>query len=207
MRGKATRKSIIAGACTAVALLVLMMVVLVGCGGGSTTTTTAPSTTTTVAGGPTTTLDDSTMPSELTIRLTGDEVVPSVLTTSVGTAIFKFVVGASGFSVQYEVDVTNATDVIAADIHLGAKGANGPVIVPLFAGPAKSGAFSGVLITGTITQANLAGSMAGKTLQDLAGAVLSGQTYVDVDTMKHPTGEIRGQITTPAAAGSSTPTS
>lgn len=107
----------------------------------------------------------------------------------------------SGFNISYDLDVANIVDVTAAHLHLGAKGANGPVIVPLFTGPQKTGSFTRVLAKGTITQADLTGPMAGKTFADLAAAVLAGQTYVNVHTVKSPNGQIRGQIIIPAVGG------
>ena len=102
--------------------------------------------------------------------------------------------------------MTNIVDVTAAHIHLGASGTNGPVIVPLFTGPQKSGSFTGTLAKAAITEADLTGPMKGKTFADLAAAVLSGQTYVNVHTAANPNGEIRGQIIVPGAAGGATPT-
>ena len=83
-------------------------------------------------------------------------------------------------------------------------GANGDVIVPLFMGPQKSGSFTGVLAKGAITEADLTGPMQGKTFADLAAAVMSGQTYVNVHTAANKGGEIRGQIILPGAGTAAT---
>jgi len=212
MGGKAMRKSLITGVCIAGIVLFALVAVLAGCGSGSTTTTTAsttstlaPTTTTTAAGGATTTLANGGAPSQISVPLSGAESVPPVQTSASGTAIITIQASANGFNISYELDVTNIVDVTAAHIHLGAKGTNGPVIVPLFTGPEKSGSFTGVLAKGTITQADLTGPMAGKTFLDLAGSVLAGQTYVNVHTVANPNGEIRGQIIVPGG-GATTPT-
>jgi hypothetical protein len=46
--------------------------------------------------------------------------------------------------------------------------------------------------------------MQGKTLDDLAAAMDSGDVYVNVHTAEHPDGEIRGQIVNSDAPGAST---
>jgi CHRD domain len=192
-----------------VALALLVAVVLVGCGTSATTTTTAqPATTTTVAGPTTTGASGPTgaTPAKIEVALSGDQSVPAVQTSASGTAIIMIEGGPNGFNISFELDVTNIVDVTAAHIHLGAAGTNGEVIVPLFTGPQKSGSFTGVLAKGAITQADLTGSMQGKTFADLAAAVLSGQTYVNVHTAANPKGEIRGQIVVPGAGGAVTTT-
>ena len=65
--------------------------------------------------------------------------------------------------------------VTAADIHLGAKGQAGPVLVPL-CGPCTSPADGTVKLTGA----------------EIA-ALGAGKAYVDVHTVKNPNGEVRGQ--------------
>jgi hypothetical protein len=52
----------------------------------------------------------------------------------------------------------------------------------------------GVIVTGSFNASDLIGPMQGKTVLDLVDSMKSGDTYVSVDTQKHPTGEIRGQI-------------
>jgi hypothetical protein len=193
-----------------VALALLVVAVLAGCGTAATTTTTTaqPATTTTVAGPTTTGAPGPTgaTPAKIEVALSGDQSVPAVQTSASGTAIIMIEGGPSGFNISFEIDVTNIVDASAAHIHLGAPGVAGEVIVPLFTGPPKSGSFTGVLAKGTITEADLTGSMKGKTFADLAAAVLSGQTYVNVHTAANKGGEIRGQIIVPGAGGAATTT-
>jgi hypothetical protein len=82
---------------------------------------------------------------------------------------------------------------IAAHIHVGGVGVNGPVVVPLYAGK-DVGAFSGILSSGTITAKDLDGPLKGKTMDDLFAAIKSGGAYVNVHTVKNPGGEARGQV-------------
>jgi len=197
----------------AAALTLTMGLWLLGCG-GSTTTTTQATTSTTVAVTTTSTSTSATSgagsgaPARILVPLTGAEVVPAVQSAASGTCTLLLEAGPSGsFNISYELEVKDVVDVTAAHIHLGPKGAEGPVIVPLFTGPAKTGSFSGLLAQGTITEKDLTGPMQGKTFQELAGAVLTGQTYVNVHTVKNPNGEIRGQIiVNTAGAGTTAPT-
>ena len=94
----------------------------------------------------------------------------------------------------YKLTVQGLADASAAHIHEGKPGAGGPPLVTLFGGPKKEGAFDGVLGEGTITDKNLVGSLAGKTVGDLVKLIESGDAYVNVHTKAHPGGELRGQI-------------
>ena len=196
-----------------VALLLLFAgLMLAGCGG--TTTTTQTSTQTTAAGGP-----GGAAPVRFVINLSGDEVVPPAATSASGTFTLFVEGGPSPTGqprISYELDVKGIVDVSAAHIHLGAKGSEGSVIVPLFTGPIKTGSFSGVLAQGSITGTDLTGPMSGKTISDLLADMQAGNTYVNVHTKAFPNGEIRGQIImttggatteTSAAGGGSTTTS
>ena len=53
---------------------------------------------------------------------------------------------------------------------------------------------NGNLAIGTLTAADLIGPLSGLTLSDLLAEIEAGNTYVNVHTQAHPTGEIRGQI-------------
>ena len=52
----------------------------------------------------------------------------------------------------------------------------------------------GLAIRGNITYPDLTGPMKGKKIDDLLSAFKVGDTYVNIFTLPHPTGEIRGQI-------------
>jgi hypothetical protein len=189
-------------------MVVLLVVALAACGGSTTTTTTAlPATTTTSAASTTSSSVSGPTggtPVKIEVPLSGGASVPPVQTSATGMAIISLEAGPNGYNISFELDVTNIVDVTAAHIHLGAADANGGVIVPLFTGPKKSGSFTGVLAKGSITEADLTGAMKGKTFADLAAAVLSGQTYVNVHTVANPNGEIRGQIIIPGASTATT---
>ncbi len=125
-------------------------------------------------------------------KLTGKEVVPAVKTAAKGEAIFKL--SKDGKDLTFTVTVTDIENVTAAHIHGGKKGKNGAPVINLFTGPMKEGKFSGELATGTITDADLFGSLQGKTVSDVVKMIKAGDFYVNVHTEKYPDGEIRGQI-------------
>ncbi len=128
--------------------------------------------------------------------LNGSEAVPAVTTPAHGTA--TFVLSKSGHSLSYTLSVSDIENVTMAHIHIGPPGQEGPVAVWLYPSkpPAvtKEGKFSGVLAKGTITAADLAGPLKGKTVADLVSDIKDGNAYVNVHTTAHPGGEIRGQI-------------
>src|SRR5262245_27419267 len=136
--------------------------------------------------------------------LSGDEEVPARDTNARGNAIYK--VSDDGLSISYRLIATNIDNVIQAHIHLAPKGVNGGIVVFLYGlVPPGAGRQNGVLAEGTITAANLIGTLAGHPLSDLIAAMNSGGAYTNVHTNDginppntgpgdFPGGEIRGQI-------------
>jgi CHRD domain len=152
---------------------------------------------------------------EFTATLSGNNVVPLVKTDATGMANFD----ASQNSLNYQINVLNAGTITTVQIHSGAPGTNGDVLVTLFKSkgndanllgdlpklPNLSPKFSDISSTtqrsssfsasGNVQASDLTGPLAGKTLNDLVSAMQSGNTYVNVNTEEHPKGELRGQIT------------
>ena len=145
--------------------------------------------------------------------LSGDEeVMPAgVVNTSNarGNAIFQL--SADGQSLAYRLIVANIENAFMAHIHRGPAGSNGPVVVWLYpstapvAGPTGGGRVDGVIAEGTITSANLIGTLAGQPLSALVDLLSTGQAYVNVHTNDgvsptntgpgdYPGGEVRGQV-------------
>lgn len=127
-----------------------------------------------------------------TAHLSGSEEVPAVETQATGQAVFKL--NRDGTELSYRLIVANIEDVAQAHIHLAPPGQNGAVVAFLYGPALIEGRANGVLATGTITAADLVGSLAGATLDDLVDELRSGNAYVNVHTMANPPGEIRGQI-------------
>jgi len=129
---------------------------------------------------------------EFKTNLSGKEVVPAVETKATGEADFKL--SEDGKELTYILKLKDIENVTAAHIHTGMAGSNGGPVAGLFAGPKKGGMFSGELAKGTITEKDLIGPLAGKTVGDLVKMIKEGAAYVNVHTDKYPDGEVRGQI-------------
>ncbi|HET7685226.1 MAG TPA: CHRD domain-containing protein [Candidatus Limnocylindria bacterium] len=143
-------------------------------------------------------------------HLTGSEEVPARETAAKGVAVFE--VAPDGESIRYQLVSTRIDNAFMAHIHAGAFGTNGGIVVWLWPsttpgapGPLGSGSHNGLMTTGTITAADLVGSLAGQDLDALISLLASGGAYVNVHTNDgvaptntgpgdFPGGEIRGQI-------------
>ena len=125
-------------------------------------------------------------------HLTGAGEVPAVVTGAQGEATFK--IADDGLSIEYKLNISTMEAVVQAHIHIGPADGTGPVVVFLF-GPVAGGVdASGRLASGTITAANLIGPLTLHPLSDLIAEIESGNAYVNVHTVAHATGEIRGQL-------------
>jgi hypothetical protein len=136
--------------------------------------------------------------------LSSAEEVPS--NDSLGRGTLTLMVSEDGTSISYRLIVANISNVTAAHIHLAPAGTNGPVVAFLYGNaPAGGGAVNGVIATGTITAANLTGSLTGQPLSTLIAEIEAGNAYVNVHTNDgvaptgtgpgdFPGGEIRGQL-------------
>jgi hypothetical protein len=132
-------------------------------------------------------------PANFRAHLSGDQENPPVATTATGQAVFQL--NASGTGLRFKLIVANIENVFAAHIHCGAAGQNGPVGVTLFAGSTGDGRVDGILSQGTIPAPNPGNACGWADLDDVASALASGDTYVNVHTRPGvPSGEVRGQI-------------
>jgi hypothetical protein len=107
------------------------------------------------------------------VNLTGAEEVPPVSTTATGNGSFRV---AEDGTVTGSVTTTGVQGTMA-HIHQGAKGTNGPVIVPL----TKNGDTYSVPEGRKLTSAQMQ-------------ALKSGSLYVNVHSDKNKGGEIRAQL-------------
>jgi CHRD domain len=135
--------------------------------------------------------------------LSGDREVPARATQAVGVATFKL--REDGAALGFKVNVANLDNAVAAHIHCGAVGVNGPVGVTLFMGAPAGGGVNGTLAEGTITAPDPGNGCGWTDLAAVLAAIQSGETYVNVHTNDgvappnsgpgdFPGGEIRGQI-------------
>jgi hypothetical protein len=130
--------------------------------------------------------------------------VPANASQAAGQAIFH--VSRDGTALDYKLIVANLDNPVAAHIHVGPPGVNGPVVAFLFGpAPPEGGTANGVLAEGTITAANLIGPLAGQPLSALIDALNSANADVNAHTNDGvpptgtgpgdlPGGEIRGNF-------------
>ena len=108
------------------------------------------------------------------LKLTGDQEVPANTSTAVGTGTIT--VAADG-SVSGSVAAPGMAG-MAAHIHVGAAGVNGPVIIPLTGGPGD---------TWTVPEGT-------KLTAEQMDAYKAGNLYVNIHTAEHKGGELRTQL-------------
>jgi hypothetical protein len=128
-----------------------------------------------------------------TLSATNEVPPPTVDPRSAPSGSATFTV--TGSSMTYKVMVTGlSSPYTAAHIHTGAPGVAGPVLVPLNLTAGGQGEASG---EGTIDASAIKGKKAdgsAMSMDDLAAAMSSGGTYVNVHTQNNKPGECRGQI-------------
>ncbi|KEK22924.1 CHRD domain-containing protein [Bacillus gaemokensis] len=125
-------------------------------------------------------------------KLRGENEVPPVETNARGKAIFKLNQGRD--RLNFKLELLDIENVVVAHLHLGRKGMNGPVVAFLFGPMTKAVSIECAFFTGTITQNDLVGPLAGQSLEDLVREICFENIYVNVHTVQNPSGEIRGQV-------------
>ncbi|MBJ8009614.1 MULTISPECIES: CHRD domain-containing protein [Bacillus cereus group] len=125
-------------------------------------------------------------------KLRGRNEVPPVETDARGQAFFKL--SRDELSLKFKLDLFDIENVVVAHLHLGAKGTNGPVVAFLFGPITNPVSIECATFTGMITQEDLVGPLAGQTLDALVNEIIADNIYINVHTVQHPSGEIRGQL-------------
>jgi hypothetical protein len=120
-------------------------------------------------------------------KLRPGQEVPPVVSDGRGRVSFDVDGTTVTFRLHWE-DLTTAA--VAAHIHCGAVGVSGPVGVNLFTTTMGT---SGT-VNGSFTAPNAGNACGWLTVSDVLGAVMSGNTYVNVHSTTFPAGEIRGQL-------------
>ena len=138
------------------------------------------------------------------VHATGEFEFPARDTQAQGQAILHLAEGEQ--SLDFRLIASNIDNVVAAHIHIGQPGANGPVVAFLYGNATPAGgAQNGVLSSGTITAANLVGPLTGQPFSVLVGHIRNGNAYVNVHTNDgiapidtgpgdFPGGEVRADI-------------
>ena len=146
----------------------------------------------------------SAQPTTFRAVLSGGDEVPARETLARGVATFQLASG--GAELDFRLVVANIENVVAAHIHCGAPGVNGPVGVTLFVAAAPGGGRTdGILAEGTVTAPDAGNGCGWTDLAAVVAAIETGNTYVNVHTNDgvaptnsgpgdFPGGEIRGQV-------------
>ncbi len=122
------------------------------------------------------------------------EVDPPVTTEASGRAIFQL--NADKTELTYEVIISDLTpdQILQAHLHVGPRGFNGPVVFFLADAPPPT-----MVLRGSLDAADLIPrpDVSVDDFADFIAALEAGDVYVNVHTMAHPAGEIRGQVQAP----------
>ena len=123
----------------------------------------------------------------------GSQEVPAVESNGIGFAIFRLNRNESAMS--YKVYTFNTQNVIFGHIHIAPRGSNGPVAATIIPNNLPDGiTVNGLISSGTLTNDDLVGPLAGKTIAELADELRAGNGYANIHTLQVRSGEIRGQI-------------
>ena len=124
-----------------------------------------------------------------TAELSGDNELPPVNTEANGTITIQ----GNNQSLNYQLALSDMTNVTAAHIHFGNEDDNGKVVVSLLKSDSPAG-LEVESVGGNFTAEDVQGPMAELPLEQLIGFMGNGSTYVNVHSTDLPLGEIRGQI-------------
>jgi hypothetical protein len=131
--------------------------------------------------------------SDFKARLTGAQEVPPVASPGTGRATFRL--SEDGSKLRFRLTAQGLNNRITqAHIHLAPRGVNGGIVAFLFPLTDKGVNREGFEVAGTLTKDDLIGGLKDKPLSSLLEAMRSGGAYVNIHTVVHPGGEIRGQI-------------
>lgn len=135
-------------------------------------------------------------PVNFSANLSGKEVIPPLKTRASGMA--KLQLSGDSMRLSYEVSVKDVRGLTAIHLHQGAMGKSGDVVAWLYPDTPSpkeiKGRSNGVVAKGALDASRLVGPMSGKTIKDLAEAIMGDSIYVMVHTQKHMEGELRGQV-------------
>src|SRR5262249_13036370 len=124
--------------------------------------------------------------------LSGNQQVPPVASAASGSALFKPV--DDGQALPYQVRGHAVAGTLEEQSHLGAPGTNGGEPVLDFLGVPAPGLSGEVDVQGVVSADQLIGPLAGHPLRDLLKQLSAGTAYINVHTVAHPEGEIRGNL-------------
>ena len=123
----------------------------------------------------------------LEATMNGGNEVPPVDTAASGSA--DFVVNHELNTIGFDFSTDGLQDIVAAHIHFGDPGVDGPIMFTL--STTSSDSANGILGSDDLTLLPDSGI---NSIDDAIQAMVDGHTYINVHTAAHPDGEIRGQI-------------
>lgn len=132
-----------------------------------------------------------------TTELSGSSEVPSVETDTTGSATLS--INEAMDEAAFAVDVADGQAITAAHLHCAPAGENGPVFAFLFGNIPGGFDVDGTLAAFTLTDANIlpVGADCASSITDIASlkaAIEANEVYVNVHSVAHPSGEVRGQL-------------
>jgi hypothetical protein len=126
-------------------------------------------------------------------RLTGDQEVPPVVTDTTGQA--KIQINKAQSEGEFTLTVNDGVRVQQAHLHCAPAGVNGPIVVFLAGLHAAGLNVDGKWVSNAaFTDTSIINPACGATVADLAESMRAGNVYVNVHTVAHPAGEVRGQV-------------
>ena len=143
---------------------------------------------------------------EFRARATGDAEVPPVITDTTGKVRVEF--NNDETEAEFRLEVREGVRVTQAHLHCAPADTNGPIVVFLAGFHALGWEVDGTWVKDvTFTDQNILPPSPGacpdpiENLSDLAQALRNGNIYVNVHTVAHPPGEVRGQLMMVSGSG------
>jgi hypothetical protein len=125
-------------------------------------------------------------------HLTAAQEVPAVASTATGEA--SFTITDKDTAIRFRISSRGLDRILQSHIHVGARGATGPVFVFLFPLAEHPVSGKGWSVSGTLTAADLIPQPGAATFAQALASIRAGNTYANIHTVAHPGGEIRGQL-------------
>lgn len=124
--------------------------------------------------------------------LLGENQVPPVETDAAGLAVFDL--DADNGELDYRVYMANIDGVTESHIHKGPPNFNGNAVCYLLEPQDDPVSVTGRLATGTVRESDLFGVLGREGFGSFVAELHDENLYVNIHTVEHPAGEIRGQI-------------
>jgi hypothetical protein len=126
-------------------------------------------------------------------NLTGDQEVPPVTTETTGKAFLRL--NKAETEIEIQLSVGDGVRITQSHIHCAPAGVNGPIIIFLAGLHAAGLDIDGKWVSNaTIKDTSIVNTACGSTVAAVAQQMRNGNTYVNVHSVAHPGGEVRGQV-------------